>query len=74
MYTLTHVVAVSFAGAISLTSGSFVEEHAPLLVNDIHCNGSESTLLACDHNRLTNTNCGPLEDAGVLCQRMSIKA
>lgn len=57
------------SGAIALTDSIFTEERAALLLRDVQCNGSESTLLSCDHNNFIQTNCGPLEDAGVVCQR-----
>ena len=55
-------------GSIALTNSIFSEERAALLLRDVNCNGSESNLLACEHNTLLQTNCGPLEDAGVVCQ------
>lgn len=56
------------AGSIALTDSVFSEERAILLLYDVNCNGSESSLLNCEHNSLSQTNCGPLEDAGVVCQ------
>ncbi len=55
-------------GSIALTDSIFSEERAVLLLRDVNCNGSESSLLDCEHNTLSQTNCGPLEDAGVVCQ------
>lgn len=57
-----------FSGSIALTDSNFDEQHAVLLLYDVNCNGSESSLLNCEHNQLMQTNCGPLEDAGVVCQ------
>lgn len=56
-------------GAIALTDSVFTEESAMLALRDVLCNGSEPNLLECVYNILTQTNCGPLEDAGVVCQR-----
>ena len=39
-----------------------------LALRDVECNGTEPTLLSCVHNSRTETNCGPLEDAGIVCQ------
>ncbi len=58
-----------FSGAIALTDSIFPEDRAALVLRDVECNGSETTLLSCLHNRLSQTNCGPREDAGVVCQR-----
>ena len=55
-------------GSIALTNSIFSEERAVLLLRDVNCNGSESSLLNCEHNSRLQTNCGPLEDAGVVCQ------
>ena len=68
MFTHDHLV---FVGAVPLTDGAFVEEHAPISLHDVHCNGSELSLLSCPYNNLIPTNCGPLEDAGVVCQCMT---
>lgn len=58
-----------FSGAIALTDSVFAEERAVLALRDVDCTGTETNLLSCVHNSLSQTNCGPLEDAGVVCQR-----
>ena len=36
----------------------------------VSCNGLELDLLSCSHSTNLGTECGPREDAGVVCQRM----
>ena len=46
----------------------FSEEVAPLLLRDVSCTGTESTLLNCTYNTRPQYLCGRFEDAGVVCQ------
>jgi len=55
-------------GAIALTSGEFAEEHRVLALSDVACLGTEQNLLNCSYSRLPGSQCGPREDAGVVCQ------
>ena len=59
-----------FPGAIGLTNEVFSEEVAPLLLTDVSCAGTESTLLNCTYNTRPQYLCGRFEDAGVVCQGM----
>ena len=61
-------ITATSSGAISLTDSVFAEERAVLVLRDVECTGSEPDLLSCIINRQSQTNCGPLEDAGVVCQ------
>ena len=45
---------------------------APLLLRDVSCSGSESTLLSCVYNTMPQYPCGRFEDAGVVCQGMCV--
>ena len=58
-------------GAIGLNNEVFSDPQANLLIRDISCNGSENSLLSCQYNNLLETFCGPLDDAGVVCQGQS---
>ena len=51
-----------------MVRGLYVEANAPLFIRDVSCNGSESALLDCPYNMLTQTSCGPFSDAGIVCQ------
>ena len=55
-------------GAIGLSNEVFSEEVAPLLLTDVSCTGTESTLLNCTYNTRPQYLCGRFEDAGVVCQ------
>ena len=39
----------------------------PIGIDDVYCNGTESTLTECRH--ITSHNCGHHEDAGVTCSQ-----
>ena len=39
----------------------------PILLDDVACVGTESSLFECSHNGIGNHNCLRFEDAGVTC-------
>ena len=53
-----------------MTSGAFRETSLLHLLSDVNCQGSESNLLQCQYS--TADSCGSTEDAGVVCQGISI--
>ena len=55
----------SDAGSIAVID--FRPGRGPIHMDDVHCNGSELTLLSCDH--VPNNNCLHIEDASVECLR-----
>ena len=57
-------------GGVALTNSEFSESQRVVSIQDVSCTGSEINLLNCSHTRLAGIQCGPREDAGVVCQRM----
>ena len=61
----------SFENAIPLKRSYFVPGSntslSNIFVDNVVCNGSESTLLECQHNIIGEHNCDHTEDAGVIC-------
>ena len=55
------------AAAVAFQSARFGEGQGPILLDDIHCAGNETSLLQCTHGGIRNHNCGHHEDASVAC-------
>ena len=45
-----------------------------IILDDVRCSGSESSLLYCQHNGIHNHNCGSHEDVSVQCAGMYKKS
>ena len=48
--------------------GGYTESQLSVGITDLHCNGSEASILNCSHNNLEEYNCASRDDAGVICQ------
>ena len=55
------------AAPLALDIAEFNEGMGPILLDDLHCDGDEMSLLECPHIGIRNHNCGHREDAGVIC-------
>ena len=65
MFTLT-------SGAIPVRGGLFGNSSEDILLDELHCDGNESSLLACEHDGFYINDCDHSEDAGVRCQGMQL--
>ena len=55
------------AGAIAISRGFFGFGFGRIHLDDLRCDGTETSLLNCSHNGELNHNCAHSEDAGVIC-------
>lgn len=59
------------SGSIPVDGAIFGEGLGSILLDDLMCNGSETTLMNCTRKAnidLFQSNCDHSEDAGVICQ------
>ena len=55
------------AGALATRNATYGAGTGAILLDDVFCNGSESSLLDCPHNGVGVHNCAHYKDAGVRC-------
>ena len=63
-------LSISLFIATAFNSAYFGQGTGPIQLDNVGCNGLESTLLQCSH--ITNHNCGHNQDAGVRCSAPGI--
>ena len=62
----------SLTGAIAETDETFSEGSLPLALKQVNCTGSEHSLLNCVNSNPEDHYCGIYEDAGVVCQGITM--
>ena len=64
-----HVKSCCFSliTAIAVFGANFGQGIGPIFLDNVGCNGTESTLLSCSHRITSLHYCSHLEDAGVVC-------
>ena len=59
---------LSLTGAIAHHEAYFSSGEGPIILDNVHCSGSEEFLLSCASLPVYSHNCHHSEDAGVSCQ------
>ncbi len=69
LFTLILLACFRFPGAVAVTNAGFGQGSAlsPILLDNVGCIGSETTLIDCSHLGIGSHNCRHSEDAGVRC-------
>ena len=61
---------LGFDGALAaLPTARFGQGSGEVLLEGVQCNGTEASLIDCNHKGIREHNCGHKEDAGVSCAR-----
>ena len=62
-----HSILLLLAGAVAFSNAQFGQGTGNIVLDNVNCVGTETTLLSCSHNGINNHNCAHSEDAGVRC-------
>ncbi|XP_072048763.1 uncharacterized protein [Amphiura filiformis] len=58
---------LGFESGVFESSNTYGHGSDPIWLDNVSCDGTESTLTECTHNTWGDNNCGHHEDAGVIC-------
>ncbi|VDI08633.1 Hypothetical predicted protein, partial [Mytilus galloprovincialis] len=58
----------SSSGAVGYSHSPYGQGTGQILLDDVHCIGTETTMLNCNHSAIGTSNCKHTEDVGVKCQ------
>ena len=62
-----NIETLKFTISTAALVGTFGAGSGPIMLDDLKCNGDESSLLSCPNNGINKHNCRHTEDAGVIC-------
>ncbi|XP_025113550.1 uncharacterized protein LOC112575757 [Pomacea canaliculata] len=57
-----------YTGAYAVTNARLGAGTGPILLDSVHCSGTEASLLQCYHDPWGRSDCSHSEDVGVVCQ------
>ena len=63
----------AFVDAVPLRGAFFGSGNGSILLDNVVCRGTESSLLQCSTNPIGQHNCDHSEDAGVRCEGMYLQ-
>ena len=64
---------LGYIGGTAMVSAYFGEGSGLIVLDDVNCNGGESTIFRCSHRNFGEHDCVHSEDAGVVCYGESSK-